>query len=130
MSIYLHEITIFFCDFTHKITILFGATPKNMHYSNFFIPDFMHWIHFFAREIFIKCWHNNVHFYMWKNEKHAFCFRFETTKEHSNQNKKINKNKFKIKISNLILKFIQNYIWNFLISRFTPHRKRHIYGDF
>ena len=25
-----------------------------------------------------------------KNEKHAFCFRFETTKEHSNQNKKIN----------------------------------------
>ena len=23
-----------------------------------------------------------------KNEKHAFCFRFETTKEHSNQNKK------------------------------------------
>ena len=59
-------------------------------------------------------------------KQHAFCFRFETTKERSNQNKK------SIKFQNQNFKFdfeiFQNYIWNFLISRFTPTRKKfHIY---
>ena len=61
-------------------------------------------------------------------KQHAFCFRFETTKEHSNQNKKnqlkqIQNQNFKFNFSNSF----KNYIWNFLISRFTLDAKSPIY---
>ena len=102
-----------------------------MHCVHFFIRDFMHWVHFFIQEIFIKCLHNNIHFYMWKMKQHAFCFRFETTKEHSNQNKKKSiktnsKSKFQIWFSNSF-KIISGTFW----FRALPRRgERHIYGNF
>lgn len=43
-----------------------------------------------------------------------------------NQLKQIQKSKFQIWFSNSF----KNYIWDFLISRFTPPRERHICGDF
>lgn len=62
-------------------------------------------------------------------KQHAFCFRFETTKNIQNQNKK------SIKIQNQNFKFdfqihSKLYLGTFRLRALPSPRERHIYGDF